>query len=71
MDVQVLADQDAVVHLGERCSSMQQHNQKLVAESPAPCLTPELRRRVWQMAVEITRLLTTRRRYGRVSGRPP
>jgi acetyl/propionyl-CoA carboxylase alpha subunit len=57
VDVQVLADREgAVVHLGERSSSMQQHNQKLVAESPAPCLTPELRRRVWQMAVEITRL---------------
>ncbi len=57
VDVQVLADREgAVVHLGERSSSMQQHNQKLVAETPAPCLTPELRRRVWQMAVEITRL---------------
>lgn len=61
VDVQVLADRDgAVVHLGERCSSMQQHNQKLVTESPAPCLSPGLRRQVWEMAVEITRLFDYR-----------
>ncbi len=61
VDVQVLADHTgAVVHLGERCSSLQQHNQKLVTESPAPCLSPELRQQVWQKALDITRLFEYR-----------
>ena len=55
--MQVLADQHGnVIHLGERSSSLQHQNQKLIAETPAPSLTPEQRQHLWQMAVELTRL---------------
>ena len=55
--VQIVADRHGnVVHLGEREGSVTRHNQKLVEESPAPCLTQEQRERLWETAVAIARL---------------
>lgn len=61
VDVQILADHHGnIIHLGERCSSLQQHNQKLITETPAPCLTPDQRRHVSQTAVRLARLFDFR-----------
>ena len=57
LDVQILADQHGnIIHLGERDGSIQRNNQKLIAETPAPGLTPAQRARLHDMAVQIARL---------------
>ncbi len=55
--VQVLADgKGGLIHLGEREGSLIQGNQKIIEESPAPCLSPEQRASLQQAALDIARL---------------
>lgn len=55
--VPVLGDHSGqVVHLGEREGSVIYRNQKIVEETPAPCLNPTQRAAIWQAAVDLARL---------------
>ena len=59
--VQILADQFGnMVHLGEREGSMLQGNQKILEESPAPCLNDAQRAQLWDTALRIARLFDVR-----------
>ncbi|MGH7511840.1 MAG: acetyl-CoA carboxylase biotin carboxylase subunit [Gemmatimonadales bacterium] len=55
VEVQILADLDRVVHLGERECSIQRRYQKLVEESPSVAVTPDLRRALGAAAVAAAR----------------
>lgn len=53
IEVQIFGDnQGNVVHLFERNCSIQRRNQKVIEESPSPCLPEETRQRLFQAAVD-------------------
>ncbi|HEY8739174.1 MAG TPA: acetyl-CoA carboxylase biotin carboxylase subunit, partial [Candidatus Dormibacteraeota bacterium] len=56
IEIQVMGDRHGnYVHLGERECSIQRRHQKVLEESPSPVITPELRKRMGDAAVEAAR----------------
>ncbi|RMF83949.1 MAG: ATP-grasp domain-containing protein, partial [Nitrospinota bacterium] len=58
VEMQIMADHHGhYVYLGERECSIQRRHQKLIEESPSPIMTPELRKRMGEVAVKAAQLV--------------
>ena len=56
IEFQLLGDHFGnIIHLGERECSLQRRRQKVLEECPSPALTPELRQKMGEMAVQAAR----------------
>lgn len=56
IEVQVIGDKYGnYVHLGERDCTIQRRRQKLIEEAPSPVLTPKLRQKIGQAAIDVVR----------------
>jgi acetyl-CoA carboxylase, biotin carboxylase subunit len=60
IEIQVLADRERTVHLGERECSIQRRHQKLVEESPSVAVSPQLREEMGAAAVAAARAVEYR-----------
>ncbi|MGF1670410.1 MAG: acetyl-CoA carboxylase biotin carboxylase subunit [Balneolaceae bacterium] len=58
IEIQVLGDQHGnVIHLGERECSLQRRHQKVLEECPSPVVTPELREKMGQAAINAAKAI--------------
>ena len=55
IELQILADNSNIIHLGERECSIQRRHQKLIEETPSPALTKEMRNKITETAIAIMR----------------
>jgi acetyl-CoA carboxylase biotin carboxylase subunit len=56
IEMQILADEHGnTVYLGERECSIQRRHQKVLEESPSPIVSPEMRRRMGEIAVRVAK----------------
>jgi acetyl-CoA carboxylase, biotin carboxylase subunit len=56
VEVQILGDMFGnYVHLGERDCTLQRRRQKLIEETPCPVLTPDLRKKMGQAAINLVK----------------
>lgn len=56
IEVQVLGDKHGnYIHLGERDCTTQRRRQKLIEEAPSPVLSPKLRQKIGQAAVDVVK----------------
>lgn len=56
IEVQILGDKHGnYIHLGERDCTIQRRRQKLIEEAPSPVLTPKLRQKIGQAAVNVVK----------------
>jgi acetyl-CoA carboxylase biotin carboxylase subunit len=56
IEVQVFGDKHGnYIHLGERDCTIQRRRQKLIEETPSPILTPSLRKKICESAVDIVK----------------
>jgi acetyl-CoA carboxylase biotin carboxylase subunit len=60
VEIQVLADHQRTIHLGERECSVQRRHQKLLEEAPSVAVTPELRERMGAAAVAAAKAVNYR-----------
>ncbi len=56
IEIQVVGDHHGnYLHLGERDCTIQRRRQKLIEETPSPVLTPAMRKKIGEAAVEVVR----------------
>lgn len=56
IEVQIMADKYGnTIHLGERDCTIQRRRQKLIEEAPSPALSPKLRQKIGQAAVNVVK----------------
>lgn len=56
IEVQIVGDkQGNYIHLGERDCTIQRRRQKLIEEAPSPVLSPKLRQKIGQAAIDVVK----------------
>lgn len=57
IEVQILGDEDDIIHLYERECSIQRRYQKVIEEAPSPVVTPEIREKLTEAALDAGRAI--------------